>query len=129
MVQHHPWPALVHGAFSNSSIVLHGLKREKNQKKFRAVAERRGLGPLVPFKRVCGTCAGLGWSTWPGSRVGGWTCCGCDATASKAECDRRMGQALPAAGAAAQRRQMHSQALESYRSRDMVTTVDVRRRV
>ena len=92
MVQHHPWPAAVHGAFSNSSIVLHGLKRERNQKKFRAIAEARGLGPHLPFERACGSCAGLGWSTWPGSQVGQWTCCGCDATKSKAECDGRMGQ-------------------------------------
>ena len=94
MVQHHAWPAAVHGAFSNSSIVLHGLKRERNQKKFRAVAEARGLGPLVPFNRVCGGCDALGWSTWPGSVLvrRRWTCCGCDATATKAACDERMGQ-------------------------------------
>ena len=92
MVQHHPWPATVHGAFSNHSIVLHGLKRERNQKKFRALAERRGAGPFVPFDRTCGSCAALGWSTWPGSAHAGWTCCGCDATRSKADCDVRMGQ-------------------------------------
>ena len=92
MVQHHPWPAAVHGAFSNSSIVLHGLKRERNQKKFRAVAEARGLGPIVPFERKCASCDELGWSTWPGSPIAQWTCCGCDATQSKAECDQRMGQ-------------------------------------
>lgn len=92
MVQHHPWPATVHGAFSNSSIVLHGLKRERNQRKFRAVAEQRGLGPFVPFDRVCGGCAQLGWSTWAGSPYERWTCCGCDATGTKRECDRRMGQ-------------------------------------
>jgi hypothetical protein len=92
MVQHHPWPAQVHGAFSNSSIVLHGLKRERNQRKFRAIAEARGLGRHVPFRRACGSCADLGWSTWPGSIHAGWACCGCDATRSKAECDGRMGQ-------------------------------------
>ena len=97
MVQHHPWPAAIHGAFSNSSIVLHGLKRERNQKKFRAIAEARGLGPHVPFRRKCASCAELGWSTWPGSSIGRWTCCGCDATQSKAECDWRMGQAPPPA--------------------------------
>ena len=91
MVQHHPWPAAVHGAFSNSSIVLHGLKRERNQRKFRAIAEARGLGHHVPFNRVCSTCADIGWSTWPDSPIGQWTCCGCDATRSKSECDNRMG--------------------------------------
>ena len=95
MVQHHPWPASVHGAFSNTSIVLHGLKRERNQRKFRAVAEQRGLGPLVPFRRKCGGCAELGWSTWPGSPQARWTCCGCDAHESKADCDERMGQRQP----------------------------------
>lgn len=91
MVQHHPWPATVHGAFSNSSIVLHGLKKEKNQVKFREVVARRGLGPFVPFHRKCGSCAAMGWSTWPGSVHGRWTCCGCDAAAeSKRTCDERM---------------------------------------
>lgn len=91
MVQHHPWPAAIHGAFSNRSIVLHGLKREKNQIKFRRIAEERGLGRFVPFDRKCGTCAELGWSTWPGAVHGQWTCCGCDATENKAACDARMG--------------------------------------
>ena len=93
MVQHHPWPATVHGAFSNSSIVLHGLKKEKNQLKFRGVVARRGLGPFVPFRRRCAGCAELGWSTWPGSIHGRrWTCCGCDSTLTKRDCDERMGQ-------------------------------------
>ena len=93
MVQHHPWPATVHGAFSNSSIVLHGLKKEKNQRKFREVVMQRGMGAFVPFRRHCGNCASLGWSTWGASvhsRL--WTCCGCDATASKRDCDERMSQ-------------------------------------
>ena len=90
MVQHHPWPASVHGAFSNRSIVMHGLKRERNQLKFRALAEARGLGKFIPFKRTCGACAKLGWSTWPGSPHAEWTCCGCDATRSKKTCDARM---------------------------------------
>ena len=72
-----------------------GLKRERNQRKFRAVAEQRGLGPLVPFRRKCGGCAELGWSTWPGSPQARWTCCGCDAHESKADCDERMGQRPP----------------------------------
>lgn len=91
MVQHHPWPAAIHGAFSNRSIVLHGLKREKNQVKFRRIAEVRGLGNFVPFDRKCGTCADLGWSSWPGAVHAQWTCCGCDATESRAACDARMG--------------------------------------
>ena len=91
MVQHHPWPATVHGAFGNSSIVLHGLKKERNQLKFRSVAASRGLGPFVPFRRKCGGCADMGWSTWPNSvHARSWTCCGCDATASKRDCDMRM---------------------------------------
>ena len=92
MVQHHPWPATVHGAFSNRSIVLHGLKKEKNQRKFRDLVLHRGLGPFVPFRRKCGSCAAMGWSTWPGSVHGQWTCCGCDAAESKRTCDERMGQ-------------------------------------
>ena len=95
MVQHHPWPAEVHGAFSNSSIVMHGLKRERNQRKFHAIAERRGQGTFVPFRRVCGSCAELGWSTWASSPHARWTCCGCDATAPKADCNERMGHGLP----------------------------------
>ena len=92
MVQHHPWPAVVHGAFSNSSIVLHGLKKERNQRKFYDLALRRGMGPFVPFRRKCGNCAALGWSSWPGSPVSQWQCCGCDlAGESKAQCAERMG--------------------------------------
>jgi hypothetical protein len=92
MVQHHPWPASVHGAFSNSSIVLHGLKRERNQKKFYELALRRGMGPFVPFRRKCGNCAALGWSSWPSSPVSHWRCCGCDAASeTKAKCEERMG--------------------------------------
>lgn len=92
MVQHHPWPATVHGAFGNTSIVLHGLKRERNQKKYRAIAEERGLGPFIPFRRKCRNCTALGWSKWPGSPQASWTCCGCDATMPKSDCDQRMGQ-------------------------------------
>lgn len=91
MVQHHPWPAVVHGAFSNSSIVLHGLKKERNQRKFYQLAMQRGMGPLVPFRRKCGNCAALGWSSWPTSPVRSWTCCGCDAVGeSKRQCTGRM---------------------------------------
>lgn len=91
MVQHHPWPAVMHGAFSNSSIVLHGLKKERNQRKFYQFAMQRGMGPLVPFRRKCGSCAALGWSSWPTSPVRSWTCCGCDAVGeSKRQCTGRM---------------------------------------
>ena len=94
MVQHHPWPAVVHGAFSNSSIVLHGLKKERNQRKFYDLALRRGMGPFAPFRRKCGNCAALGWSSWPGSQANQWQCCGCDlAGESKAQCEERMGGA------------------------------------
>ena len=93
MVQHHPWPATIHGAISNSSIVLHGLKKEKNQLKFQALAKRRALGPFIPFHRKCGSCSDMGWSNWPGSIHGRWTCCGCDANQeTKGMCDQRMGQ-------------------------------------
>lgn len=31
MIQHHPWPASTHGAFSNASIVLHDLKDSRTE--------------------------------------------------------------------------------------------------
>ena len=74
MVQHHPWLAFHHGAFSNSSIVLHELKNPNSPGWSFAAA--RGTGSFVPFERECATCEAMGWSTVPGSSVGAWRCCG-----------------------------------------------------
>ena len=69
-----------------------GAARERNQKKFYELALRRGMGPFVPFRRKCGNCAALGWSSWPSSPVSHWRCCGCDAASeTKAKCEERMG--------------------------------------
>ena len=70
MVQHFPWPSW---SFDNRSIVLHGLK---GPGAFWAHASRASSGPFEPINRTCGTCAEMGWSTWPGSVVNGWRCCG-----------------------------------------------------
>lgn len=74
MKQHHPWPSAVRGRFSNSSIILHGLKKPQHER-FRELAIERGMGPFEPFVRECGTCKGMGWSTWP-SPLNSWRCCG-----------------------------------------------------
>lgn len=74
MRQHHPWPSAVRGRFSNSSIILHGLKKPQHER-FRDLAIERGMGPFEPFVRECGTCKGMGWSTWP-SPLNSWRCCG-----------------------------------------------------
>ena len=60
--------------FSNRSIVLHGLKGPNNP--FWDFAQKRSSGPLIPYPRTCDSCARMGWSTWPGSVVNEWTCCG-----------------------------------------------------
>jgi hypothetical protein len=75
MKQHHPWPSAVRGRFSNSSIILHGLKKPQHER-FRELAIARGSGPFVPYTRECGTCESMGWSTWPSSPMGRWQCCG-----------------------------------------------------
>jgi len=75
MIQHHPWPSSRHGAFSNSSIVIHELKDNRTDFFWR-FAQWRGSGPFVPQERRCDTCAAMGWSSWPGSSLGGWRCCG-----------------------------------------------------
>ena len=89
MVQHHPWLAFHHGAFSNRSIVVHELKNP-NSPGWR-FAPRRGGGPFIPFERTCGPCGepaaatqqrgptGMGWVTESLTRrnpVAAWTCCG-----------------------------------------------------
>ena len=74
MKQHHPWPSAVRGRFSNSSIILHGLKKPQHER-FRDLAISRGSGPFEPYVRECGTCKGMGWSTYP-SPLNSWRCCG-----------------------------------------------------
>ena len=101
MKQHHPWPSAIKGRFSNSSIVLHGLKKPVHER-YRHLAISRGsgrrqpvvtarpcvslfllpdsgcraTGPFEPFNRECGTCKEMGWSTWPDSPLNSWRCCG-----------------------------------------------------
>ena len=70
-VQHFAWGSW---SFGNRSIVLHGLKGPNNP--FWDFAMRRGSGPYIEYPRECDTCASMGWSTWPGSIVNEWTCCG-----------------------------------------------------
>jgi hypothetical protein len=95
MVQHHPWPATVKGAFSNTSIVMHGIKTDKpRMKAVLALIEQRTNATFVPFHRKCGTCADMGWSSWPGSRQNNWLCCGCDTVKeSRRKCLKRTGKA------------------------------------
>ena len=96
MVQHHPWPATVKGAFARTSIVMHGLKTSK-PKTIAVLANieqhvRRNES-FIPFRRKCGRCDEMGWSSWPGSAHAKWQCCGCDYKAeSVKECEARMGQ-------------------------------------
>jgi len=72
MVQHHPWLAFHHGAFSNASIVLHELKNPSSPGW--AFAAKQGNGAFIPFERTCGPCgaptngrprgsSGMGWVT------------------------------------------------------------------
>ena len=70
-VQHLPWPSW---SFGNRSIVLHGLKEASSP--FWAHAARSSSGPFEPTARTCDSCAAMGWSTWPGSVVHAWRCCG-----------------------------------------------------
>ena len=75
MVSHHVFPTSKHGAFGNSSIVLHGLKDNATDH-FWHLAKQRGSGAFEPPKRSCGNCARMGWITWPGSPLKRWRCCG-----------------------------------------------------
>lgn len=72
MAQHIPWPSW---HFSNRSIVLHGLRTEKHLA-FRYAAKQAGAGRFEPVERRCGTCASMGWTTWPGTPMRHWRCCG-----------------------------------------------------
>ena len=72
MSQHLPWPSW---HFSNKSIVLHGLRTEK-QTAFREEAARKGSGEFEPYRRTCGSCKGMGWTTWATSPMNQWRCCG-----------------------------------------------------
>ena len=72
MSQHLPWPSW---HFSNKSIVLHGLRTEK-QTAFRDEAVRKGSGAFEPYDRFCDSCKAMGWTTWPSSPMNGWRCCG-----------------------------------------------------
>lgn len=74
MVQHHPWFARRHGAFSNASIILHELKNPNSPGW--AFAAVQGRGPFEPYSRVCDSCRAMGWSTDLGSPFGAWQCCG-----------------------------------------------------
>ena len=111
MLQHHPWPATVHGRFSNKSIVQHGLGLPELEP-FRAAAQRNGAGPFEPFERKCGDCKRMGWSSWQGSVHARWTCCGCDATFKTKRlqlesigcCNARLGLVERRRGAKASRR-------------------------
>ena len=75
MVQHHPWPSFARGGFTNSSIVMHGLKQKKMVASQVEQAERRSSGPFEPVVRACGSCLAMGFSSWPGSVMNRWTCC------------------------------------------------------
>lgn len=70
-IQHFAWGSW---QFSNRSIVLHGLKGANNP--FWDFAMKKGSGAFVPYPRVCDTCKRMGWSSWSGSVVNGWRCCG-----------------------------------------------------
>ena len=99
MIQHHPWVAFRHGAFSNSSIILHELKNPNSPGW--AFAEAHGSGPFVPFLRACGECAReMGWVTWPESPAARWECCGLkqEEYVVKAQCAKRERCAGGAAG-------------------------------
>lgn len=72
MGQHLPWPSW---QFSNRSIVLHGLRTEK-QTLFREEAIRRGSGEFEAYYRTCDSCQQMGWTTWPDSPMNQWRCCG-----------------------------------------------------
>ena len=75
MVQHHPWVAFRHGAFSNASIILHELKNPRSPGW--AFARKAGGGPFERTARVCGRCqADMGWDSVSGSPFGEWECCG-----------------------------------------------------
>jgi len=98
-IQHHPWLAFRHGAFSNASIVLHELKNP--QSPGWTFAPMRGSGPFVPYARTCGACEAMGWSTIPGNPMGRWRCCGAPVTRREllqACRDRAHCVALPGSG-------------------------------
>lgn len=75
MRQHHPWPSSIRGRFSNASIILHGLKKPQHEW-FRQLAIAQGSGPFEPYVRECDTCKSMGWTTWPGTPLHDWKCCG-----------------------------------------------------
>lgn len=70
--QHLPWPSW---GFGNHSIVVHGL-RSSRQDAFRSNAVRNGGGDFVPTPRTCDSCRAMGWTTWPGTPLHDWRCCG-----------------------------------------------------
>ncbi len=89
MVQHHPWPTRTHGVFSNSSLVVHGLKKS-NHEDFRTLAIARGSGPFEPVHRTCGLCGGdMGWVTYAPSPLHNWTCCGARSPRARAARQRQ----------------------------------------
>lgn len=83
MLQHHPWPSFAHGAFTNSSIVLHGLKQKKVVASQVEWAERRSAGAFERLVRVCASCKAMGFSSWPGSVINHWTCCSTNRTRNR----------------------------------------------
>jgi hypothetical protein len=72
---HHVMPTRSHGAFRNTSVVLHGLK-DNTTDEFWELAKQRGSGPFEPTPRVCDSCFRMGWVTWPASPLRRWRCCG-----------------------------------------------------
>ena len=110
MVQHHPWVAFHHGAFSNASIVLHELKNPKSPGWDFAAA--RGRGEFVPLRRVCDFCGTMGWSTVPSSPYGEWKCCGEEASVFRKRGHvggKSNGKArLPSSGRRLPKRRQHS---------------------
>ena len=52
-----------------------GLKNNETDL-FWNFARQRGSGQFEAPKRTCGTCARMGWVTWPGSHLQHWRCCG-----------------------------------------------------
>ena len=91
-VQHHPWPQ--HSRpLTNASIVLHGLKSGKQATvaSQTAAAIRAMGGAFEGTVRTCGSCLAMGWSSWPGSRINNWTCCGRTRRPDKAERRLRTG--------------------------------------
>jgi hypothetical protein len=80
-LQHHPWVTYTRGAFGNSSIVLHPLKNANHSAW--GFAARRSAGRFVPVRRRCGPCREMRWSSYAGSPVNDWRCCGMVASPRK----------------------------------------------